>query len=189
MLVSFSSPPLRRRKKKRRGGIRILFFLRTVGKGRWWGEWCVFVGSKRFQVGDGESGIESLGTHLCAVEDGVTLVQLHVVGVEVLQPFLPLHITGVGHPPVGLEKGSRAQVFVVATLTPPVAGTGGGAARTKNALVESIEAASVGLGLEGLSSSIFSIRFRQFQPGADRFVLLIEVGEVRDQISDHWQVW
>jgi len=167
----------------------VLFFLGAVGTRRCRGKWCVFVGSERFQICDGKGRVEALGADLGTVEYGVALIELHVVGVEELEALLPRHVAGVGDPSVCLEKSSWAQVLVVTALAPPVTGTGGGAAGAKDAFVESVQAAAVGLGLEGLGGSVFGVSCGQLQPRADGFVLLVEVGKVRNEIPDHRHVW
>ena len=75
-----------------------------------------------------------LWTCLGTVHDGVAPV--HAVAVLHLgQPLGGVVVPRVNHPPVGLHEHSGAEVLV---RVPPVAGAGGAAAGTQDALVQAV---------------------------------------------------
>lgn len=57
-----------------------------------------FVCSQRFDVGNGKSRVQSLRAHLGAIENGVALVDLEVVGVQFLKTLLTFGITRISDP-------------------------------------------------------------------------------------------
>jgi hypothetical protein len=68
------------------------------------------------ELGDGESGVETLGTCPGAVQDGVAAVEGHGVVEGVLAGGGSL-VTRVGDPAVGLEEDGGAEVLL---RVPPV---------------------------------------------------------------------
>jgi len=70
---------------------------------------------------------------------------------------------------------------------PPVAGTRSAAASAEDALVEAVEFLAVRNGL----AVLLAVGGFGVAPeiGLDRFILLIEVGEVGDEVFDHVGVW
>lgn len=100
-------------------------------------------GELLLDVGNGETGVETLGAGTRAVENGVAAVQAHGVVESVLALGVAL-ITGIGEPAVRLEEDGRAEVLLG---VPPVRGARGRAAGTENALVETVKLLAVGLGL------------------------------------------
>lgn len=106
--------------------------------------WLTQLKGKLFlDVGNGETGVETLGAGAGAVENGVAAVQAHgvVEGVLALGGAL---VTGIGEPAVRLEEDSGTEVLLG---VPPVGGARGRAAGAKNALVETVKLLAVGLGL------------------------------------------
>jgi hypothetical protein len=98
-----------------------------------------------------------------------------VHGEGVLQGLTSLNsklVTRINHPAVSLHQNGRTQVDV---RVPPVRGAGGGAASAQNTFVKTVELLTVGDGLKVLA---LRCRGLLLQVGFDRFVLLVEVGEV-----------
>ena len=123
---------------------------------------------------NGTTRIQVLGASLGAVHNSVATVQL--VGIiQVMQTLLSHFIAGIGNPTVGLLEDGRTQVLV---SMPPVGGTGGGAASTENAFVETIEEETIFVGLEILHFVVGVHLGLLLQPGLDGGVLLVEVGHI-----------
>merc|ERR1712183_1121253 len=93
-------------------------------------------------LGDGLSGVETLG----AGHDGVASVDGEGVP-QLVQPGSLLLIPGINDPAVCLHQDCRSQVLVT---IPPVGRTGGGAAGTKDALIEAVKLGPVINGLQVL---------------------------------------
>lgn len=88
-------------------------------------------------------------------------------------------VSRVNHPSVGLHENGGTKVLL---LVPPVRRTRGRAAGTQNALVETVELSSVVNGLEVLLS--VGRDLVSLEVGLDGLVLLVELGEVGDKVSD-----
>lgn len=114
-----------------------------------------------------------------AVKDRVATVQGECI-LEHLAALVTLRVTRVRHPAVGLHQDSRAEVGIT---VPPVRWARSGTAGTENALVETIETATLLWGLEIL----LAIRRRAsgLQVRLDRAVLLVELSQVRHQVLDN----
>ncbi len=67
-------------------------------------------------VGNGLGGVEALGAHLRAVENGLAAVELPVV-VQEGDTLLGLGVTGVSNPAISLEKHGGSEILVA---VPPV---------------------------------------------------------------------
>src|SRR5690606_6672123 len=131
---------------------------------------------------DGLRGVQPLRAGPRAVHDGVAAVELERV-LEVVQALAGILVARVHDPAVGLEQDRGAQVAVA---VPPVAGARGAAAGAQDALVQAVELGAVGLRLQALA--VRRRRALGAQPGLDRGVLGVEVGQVRDQVLDHVHV-
>lgn len=85
----------------------------------------------------------------------------------------------IGDPSVCLHQSGGSKVLV---LVPPVRGARGRTAGTKNTLVHAIELLTVLLRLD-----VFALLWRVvvLQVGFNRLVLLVEMGEVGNQILDN----
>lgn len=110
-------------------------------------------------------------------------VQAHAV-VEHGLALLLLLITRVGQPTVALEQQSWAEVLL---LVPPVAGAGCRAAGAQDALVQTIKLASLSDGL-AVFLSVWAGSCA-LQVWLDGLVLLVEVGQIRDNVLDDVHVW
>jgi len=88
--------------------------------------------------------------------------------------------SAVNHPPVRLEENGWAKVLV---LVPPVAGAGGAAAGAEDALVETVELVAVLRALKVLLVHVGG-PLLLLEPGLDGFVLVVELGEIRDEVLD-----
>jgi succinate dehydrogenase / fumarate reductase iron-sulfur subunit len=97
---------------------------------------------------------------------------------QIIEALTGKLVAAVDDPAIGLQQRRRAQV----TLTvPPVARAAGRAAGAQDALVQTIELGAIFLGLQALA---LRRRRDRLQPGLDRGVLGVEVGQVRHQILD-----
>lgn len=94
-------------------------------------------------LGDRQTGVETLGACAGAVENGVAAVQAHRV-VEGVLALGRLLVTRVDEPPVRLEQDGGAQVLL---RVPPIRGARRRAARAEDALVEAVELLAVRLTL------------------------------------------
>jgi len=90
-------------------------------------------------LGNSQTWVQPLRTSPCTVHDGMTPVEGHLI-VKGRLPLLGVLITGVRNPPIALHEDGGAEVLA---RVPPVGGTRGRAARTKNALVHSVELLAV----------------------------------------------
>lgn len=103
-------------------------------------------------------------------------VERHRV-LETLLALVGVGVTRVGDPAVSLHEDGGAEVLV---LVPPVRRARGGAARAENALVHAVELLAVLLGLvELLGGGVVVL-----EVGLDALVLLVEEGEVGDEVLD-----
>lgn len=123
-------------------------------------------------------GIQPLRTRPRAIQDGMAPIQAHVV----IQHRLPLAlvlVAGIGEPAVRLQEDGGAEVLLA---VPPVRGAGGGAAGAEDAFVQAVEFLAVG----GRLADFAAVRggCGPLQVGFDGFVLLVELGEVRDEVFD-----
>ena len=142
-------------------------------------------GQQFLDLSDGAARVKTLRTGLGAVHDGVAPV--HTEGVpELVQPLCLVSVPAVNDPPVSLHQYCRAQVSVP---IPPVAGTGGAAAGTQDALVQPVQLGSVPDTLEELLVSVLHTALViPLQPGLDTSVLLVEIVHVRHQVLHHVHV-
>jgi hypothetical protein len=126
----------------------------------------------------------------------VAAVEAHAVVERILALGLLL-ITGVGDPAVRLQKNGGAEVLL---LVPPIRWARCGAARAKNAFVESVQLLAVGLGLAVFTAlwmqlgqapfySTTQKRYTHVRGGGitleirlDGAILLVEKGHVRNKI-------
>mmetsp|Transcript_7869 Transcript_7869/g.17132 ORF Transcript_7869/g.17132 Transcript_7869/m.17132 type:complete len:262 (+) Transcript_7869:175-960(+) len=133
----------------------------------------------------GLARVESLGTGLGAVHDGVAAVQLERI-VQLGEALCGQLVSGVLDPAVRLHEHCRSQVFVG---VPPVGGAGRGAAGAQDALVHAVQLLAVLNGLHVLSvvQVVRSLHSR-LQPGLDGLVLIVEVGHVGDQVLHYEHV-
>jgi hypothetical protein len=72
-------------------------------------------------LGNGATGVQTLGASPCAVENGVATVDTHAV-VESSLALSGLLITGIGQPAEGLEQNGGTEVLLA---VPPVGWAGG----------------------------------------------------------------
>ncbi len=108
----------------------------------------------------------------------MTSVHAHAV-VQRCLSLLLLLVSGICEPSVALQEDSWAEIFL---RVPPVGGTGGGAASAENAFIETIELLAVFLTLEiFLTVGRWG---RVLEVGLDGFVLLVEMGEIRNDVLD-----
>lgn len=140
-------------------------------------------GQRLLDLSNSLTRVQPLWTSLGAVHDGVASVQGHRVLQHLLSHGGSL-VSGVNQPSVRLHQHGWSQILL---LVPPVRWTGGGATRTQNALVQPIQLLTVGNGLQVLSS--VSRNAVSLQVRLDGLVLLVEVRQVRHQVSDHVHVW
>jgi len=142
-------------------------------------------GQQLLDLGDGTAGVEALGTSLGAVHDGVTSVNTEGVS-KFVESVSGVLISGVDDPSVSLHKDSGTKVSIT---IPPVAGTGGGAAGTQDALVQAVQLGSVVHALQDLLLTVGNlVLVVSLQPGLNAPVLFIEVVHVRDEILDNIHV-
>lgn len=133
-------------------------------------------------LGNSLTGVKVLGTGVGTVHDSLTLVEL--VGIiKGGKTLSSSGITRVSNPTVSLHEHSRSQVLL---SLPPITRARSGTAEAENTLVHTIELLTVLLGLKVLHS-IGSDGIRD-QPRLNRLVLLIDLGEVRDEIFDNIHV-
>lgn len=102
---------------------------------------------------------------------------------ELLTALVTGRIARVSHPAIRLHEHSRAKVDVA---VPPVRGARRRAARTQNALVQTIEAAALRGALEVLLA--FGSRAGRLQVWLNRTVLLVELSQVRHKVLDNVSV-
>mmetsp|Transcript_21075 Transcript_21075/g.52750 ORF Transcript_21075/g.52750 Transcript_21075/m.52750 type:complete len:244 (+) Transcript_21075:662-1393(+) len=110
-------------------------------------------------------------------------VQLHGV-IDPSQALLRKLVTGVSNPAVSLHKDSRAKVVL---WVPPIRRARGHAACTQDALVHAVELRAILPALEVLCLALL-LDVLALQPGLNRLVLIVEVGEVRDEVLDDVRV-
>lgn len=102
---------------------------------------------------------------------------------EFLTTFNTGLITRVNHPSESLHKNSRTKVF---STVPPVRRTRSGAAGTENAFVKTIKLLTISNGLEVFLA--IGREFSSLKVGLNRLVLLVEMGQVRNQITNNIHV-
>lgn len=132
--------------------------------------------------GNGTAWVQALWTRSGTVHDSVTSVQGHGV-LQHLLSDLTSFVSGVNQPSVGLHQHSWTQVLL---LVPPVRRTRRRAAGTQDALVKTVQLGSVLDTLQILSS--ISWGCVSLQVWLDGFVLLVEVGQVGDQVTNNVHV-
>lgn len=108
----------------------------------------------------------------------MTSVDAHAV-VQRRFALLLLLVTRVRQPPVTLHQDSGPEVLL---RVPPVRGAGGRAASAENALVETVQLLALLLRLQvflavGAGARVLEVRL-------DGLVLLVEEGQVRDDVLD-----
>ena len=108
----------------------------------------------------------------------MTPIQTHTV-VQRRLPLLLLLVPTICQPAIALQQHRRAQVLL---RVPPVTRTRSGTTGTKNAFVQAVELLPVGRGLAVLKT--VGRGGVTLKVGFDGFVLLIELGEVGDEILD-----
>lgn len=128
-----------------------------------------------------------------------------VHGHAVVERRLALHlllVAGIRQPSVGLEEDGWAEVLL---RVPPVRWAGCGAARAKNTLVETVKLLALLNRLEILLSLVF-VSLCYFRPSVcgatyvlswgvtleiwlDRLVLLVELGQIWNDVLDNVGVW
>lgn len=129
-------------------------------------------------LGNGPAGVQPLGTSVGTVHDSVTSVQRHRVLQHVLSHLGGL-VTRVDDPAVSLHQNSGPKVL---GLVPPVRGTRSGATGTQNAFVQPIQLSTVSNQLQILTT--VSRVVLALQPRLDRLVLLVEVSQVGNQVTN-----
>lgn len=110
----------RTRQEKEKPSLQEIYTSVVKGQSNFVGDTASSLGESHglLDLGDGESGVQALGTCPGAVEDGVAAVQRHGVVEGVLAVCGSL-VTRVGDPAVGLEEDGGAEVFL---RVPPVRG-------------------------------------------------------------------
>mmetsp|Transcript_5219 Transcript_5219/g.14639 ORF Transcript_5219/g.14639 Transcript_5219/m.14639 type:complete len:249 (+) Transcript_5219:1756-2502(+) len=136
-----------------------------------------------FDIGNGLSRIQVLGTNLGAIHNGVTAVQLQGI-IELLHTLGGGTVAGILHPTVGLHQHGGAQVGIG---VPPVRGTGRGAASAQDAFVHAIQLGAIFAGLQKLGLTLF-LGSRRLQPRFNALVLFVKVGHVRNQVFENVHV-
>ena len=133
-------------------------------------------------LGDRLGGIQVLRAGLGAVHDRVAAIQPERI-LEVVEPRAGGLVAACPRSSDRRQQRGRAEVAVA---VPPVARAARRAAGAQDALVRPVELLLVLLGLQPLA---VGRRGRaRLQPGLDRRVLGVEVGEVRHQVLDHRHV-
>jgi hypothetical protein len=136
----------------------------------------ILKGHLLLDLSDRQSRVQALGACSRAVKDGVAPVHAHAV-VEGVLALLLLLVSRVGDPSVALQEDGWAEVLLA---VPPVAGARGRAARAQDALVQAVQLLAVLLRLEvllsiGSGSGVLKVWL-------DGFVLLVEVGQIRNDV-------
>lgn len=135
-------------------------------------------GHALLDLSNGKTGVQTLGAGSRTVHDGVASVQTHGV-LETGTAGSASLVTGVNHPSVGLHENSRAEVL---SGVPPVRRARGRAAGAENAFVETIQLLTVLDGLEvffAVSGDVVTL-----EVGLNGFVLLVELSQIGDKVSD-----
>jgi len=129
--------------------------------------------------GDGLSRIESFGTRLGAVHDGVASVE-GIISLHLLHTVEQRLVTRIDHPTVHLHQHRGTQITVA---VPPVAGAAGRAAGAENALVQTIQFGTIfhRLKMSLLAKDLFAVTLKI---RLDARVLLIKVGHIWHEIFD-----
>ena len=138
-----------------------------------------------FDLRNGVTGIQAFWTGSGTVHDRVTSVQGH----RVLQhrfSHRKCFVSGIDQPTVCLHQDSRSQILL---SVPPVGWARCRAAGAKDAFIQTVQFLTVGNALYNLLS-VFWV-FGSLQIRLDRFVLLIEVGQIRNQVlhNIHVRQW
>mmetsp|Transcript_15215 Transcript_15215/g.41587 ORF Transcript_15215/g.41587 Transcript_15215/m.41587 type:complete len:308 (-) Transcript_15215:66-989(-) len=139
----------------------------------------VGLGDLLLQVDDRLRRVEALGAAVGAVHDAVAAVELHGV-VDPGEALLRELVAGVGDPAVGLHEHGRAEVVLG---VPPVGRAGGHAAGAQDALVHAVQLGAVVLALVVLRVPLL-LDVLALEPRLDGLVLVVEVGEVGDEVLD-----
>ena len=129
------------------------------------------------QVHDGLGWVKTLWAAVGAVHDAMAAVQLHGV-VDPCQTLFRELIPRVSNPSVSLHQHCWAQVIF---RIPPVRWARRHAASAKNALVHSIQLCTILTTLEVFFFTL-ALHVLALQPRLDGLVLVVEVGQVRNQI-------
>lgn len=130
---------------------------------------------------DGLARVQTLRAGTRAVHDGLAAIQTERV-VEVLETFLRQLVAGVLDPAIRLHQHGGAQVTIG---IPPVRWARRRAASAQDALVHAIEFLAVRLRLQELAvGQVVGLGVLRLQPRFDRLVLVVEVGQVGDQVLD-----
>ena len=122
--------------------------------------------------------IQPLRTRPRTVQNGVTPIQTHTI-IQRILPLRRLLVPAVRNPPVRLQQHGGAQVFL---RVPPVARARGAAAGAEDALVQPVQLLAVHRRLPVLAA----VRGGRvaLEVGLDGFVLLVELGQVGDEVFD-----
>jgi len=129
----------------------------------------------KLDLGNCGGGIKTFWACSGAVKDCMTTVETHLV-LKFLLTVSLVGVTRISNPTVSLHESSWAKVLV---LVPPIGGTGGRTAGTKDAFIEAIEFLAVLLGLEELAVGWGIVILKV---GLDGLVLLVEQSEVGDEV-------
>lgn len=137
------------------------------------------MGSKHLlDLSNSPSGVQALGASPRAVEDGVATVDAHAV-IESVLTLGGLLVTRIGQPTVRLKQDGRTQVLLA---VPPVRRARGRAAGAQDAFVKTVELLAV-LGALAVLKTILGLGVT-LQVRLDGLVLLVEVGQIGDQVLD-----
>jgi len=128
---------------------------------------------------DGLSRVESLGTRLGAVHDGVASVE-RVIPLHLFHAVEQRLVTRIDHPTVHLHQHRGTQISIA---IPPVTGAAGRAASAENALVQSIQFGTIfhRLKMSLFAEDLFAVAL---EIRLDARVLLIKVGHIWHEIFD-----
>src|SRR5262245_55011095 len=121
--------------------------------------------------GDCLGRIEALGTGLGAIHDGMAAVEPERI-LECIEPLAALLVARVVEPARRLQQRRRSEEAV---RVPPITRARRRAACAQNAFVEAVELDSI---LMALPPLFLRRRTIGFEPGFDRGVLSVEVGQV-----------
>lgn len=140
-------------------------------------------GQLLLNLSNSQTWVQALRTSPRTVHDGVTSVQGHGVLQHLFSDLASL-VSGVNQPSVCLHQNGRTQVLL---LVPPVGWTRGRTTSTQNTLVQTVQLGSVLNTLQVLSAVSWVVV--SLQVWLDGLVLLVEVGQIRNQVTHNVHVW